>query len=213
MKVKDITGQQFGRLTVLYRLHNNHKKDAYWLCVCDCGNLKEVRLDHLQNGNSKSCGCLAKEITSKRSVKHKQCNTRLYKIWGSMKRRCYNVKDKRYTDYGGRGIAVCSEWRNDFMSFYNWSMANGYNDNLTIDRIDVNGNYEPSNCRWATHKQQARNRRNNKLYTLNGVTKCLAEWCEILGLNYHTINVRINVHNWSIEKALELENKNVVRSK
>ena len=205
MKVKDITGQKFGRLTALYRLHNYHKKDAHWLCVCKCGNLKEIRLDHLQNGNTQSCECLAKEATSKRSLKHKRCNTRLYHIWTSMKRRCYNKTAKEYKYYGARGIAVCSEWKDDFMSFYTWSIANGYNDNLTIDRIDVNGDYEPNNCRWATPKQQARNRRNNRTFTYNGETRCLSEWCEILGLNYHTISVRINLHKWSIEKALELE--------
>lgn len=120
-----------------------------------------------------------------------------------MKNRCYYNKYPRYGDYGGRGIKVCDEWRDDFMNFYNWSMNNNYNDNLTIDRIDVDGDYEPLNCRWVTSKENGRNKRNNKNYTINGETHCLSEWCEILGLNYRTVQGRLRL-NWSIEKALEM---------
>lgn len=137
-------------------------------------------------------------------TKHKKCDTRLYCIFGAVKSRCYNKNNKRYKDYGGRGIAVCDEWKDDFMSFYNWAILNGYNDTLTIDRIDVNGNYEPSNCRWVTPKQQARNRRSNRNYTINGETHCLKEWCEIVGLNYRTVQYRINILNQNIERALRL---------
>lgn len=198
-KFKDITGQRFGRLTVLYRLHNIKGKTK-WFCVCDCGNLKEVTLSDLKKGNTQSCGCLYKDI----HTKHKKCDTRLYCIFGAVKSRCYNKNNKRYKDYGGRGIAVCDEWKDDFMSFYNWAILNGYNDTLTIDRIDVNGNYEPSNCRWVTPKQQARNRRSNRNYTINGETHCLKEWCEIVGLNYRTVQYRINILNQNIERALRL---------
>lgn len=198
-KFKDITGQRFGRLTVLYRLHNIKGKTK-WFCVCDCGNLKEVTLSDLKKGNTQSCGCLYKDI----HTKHKKCDTRLYCIFGAVKSRCYNKNNKRYKDYGGRGIAVCDEWKDDFMSFYNWAILNGYKDTLTIDRIDVNGNYEPSNCRWVTPKQQARNRRSNRNYTINGETHCLKEWCEIVGLNYRTVQYRINILNQNIERALRL---------
>lgn len=126
-----------------------------------------------------------------------------------MKDRCYNTNCKRFKDWGGRGIAVCSEWRNDFMSFYNWSMANGYKEGLTLDRIDNNGNYEPYNCRWITTKQQARNRRSNINYTINGVTRCILEWCEILGLNPKTVYQRIHYYNWTIERALEIDKKEI----
>lgn len=142
-------------------------------------------------------------------MKHGKRKTKLYGIWNSMKDRCYNTNCKRFKDWGGRGIAVCSEWRNDFMSFYNWSMANGYKEGLTLDRIDNNGNYEPYNCRWITTKQQARNRRSNINYTINGVTRCILEWCEILGLNPKTVYQRIHYYNWTIERALEIDKKEI----
>lgn len=128
---------------------------------------------------------------------------RLFTTWQNIKNRCYNNCNNEYKNYGGRGIAVCDEWLHDFMSFYNWSMVNCYNDNLTIDRIDNNGNYEPNNCRWVTMKQQQQNKRSNRNYTINGETHCLSEWCEILGLKYSTVQSRIQ-RNWSIEKALEV---------
>lgn len=200
-RYKDISGQKFGRLTTLYRLHNT-KGRTKWLCVCECGNFAEVCINELQNGDTKSCGCLHKEGNHKT---HNKRHTRLYSIWAEVKKRCYNHNYKQYQDYGGRGIAVCSEWKNDFQAFYDWSMANGYNNTLTIDRIDVNGNYEPNNCRWATPKQQARNKRNNIYFTYNGETHCLMEWCEILGLNFSTIYSRLNLQGKTIEEALELE--------
>lgn len=193
----NITGQRFGRLTALYRLNNYHDTHSYWLCVCDCGNLKEVYLGSLRSGATTSCGCLVK--------KHGKSYDKLYRSWLCAKNRCSNTNDEHYTDYGARGIKVCDEWENDFVAFYKWAINNGYKEGLTIDRIDVNGNYEPSNCRWATRKQQARNRRNNKYFTYCGETHCLSEWCEILGINYNTVCTRINKLNWSIERALELE--------
>ncbi len=205
MVIKDLTCQRFGRITALYRLHNYHKKGTYWLCVCDCGNLKEVSYSCLAYGHSKSCGCYNSEVARIRMIKHGKKNTRLYHIWKLIKQRCNNKNNPAYKNYGGRGIAVCDEWRNDFQAFYDWSMANGYDDNLTIDRIDNNKGYSPDNCRWATVKQQAQNRRTTKKYTINNETHCLKDWCELLGLNYRTVHKRIYNHNWSIEKALELE--------
>lgn len=137
-------------------------------------------------------------------TKHGKRKTKLYNVWNTMRDRCYNKNNKRYKDWGGRGIAVCDEWRNDFMNFYNWAYENGYNENLTIDRIDNNKGYEPSNCRWVTRKQQARNRRSNINFTYNGETHCIVEWCELLGLKPKTVYQRIHYYNWSIEKALEL---------
>ncbi len=147
---------------------------------------------------------LQKELTSKRTKIHGKRHTKLYYVWRGIKTRCYNKHSKKYDVYGWRGIAVCDEWRNDFMNFYDWAINNGYKDGLTIDRIDVDGNYEPSNCRWATQKQQQRNRRNNRKVTINGETHCLTEWCEILGINNKTVYSRIS-RNWSIERALELK--------
>ena len=129
-------------------------------------------------------------------------NQKLFNVYQGMKNRCYNKRVKAYHNYGGRGIKVCQEWLDDFMNFYNWSTDNGYREDLTIDRIDTNGDYAPNNCRWITMKEQARNRRTNKMYTINGETHCLKEWCEILNLNYHTIYKRIHSHCWNIETAL-----------
>ena len=125
-----------------------------------------------------------------------------------MKQRCYNPNKPQYKDWGGRGITICDEWLNDFMAFYDWAMSNGYQDNLTIDRIDNNKGYEPSNCRWVDHKIQNRNKRNNRNYTINGETHCLTEWCEILGLNRGTVKNRLR-YGWSIEQSLELIKKEV----
>lgn len=204
-KFKNISGRKFGRLTALYRLHNYHdKKNSYWLCICDCGNLKESRLPDLKSGNTKSCGCLNSEISKYRMTKHGKHNTRLYHIYCGMKNRCQNCNDPKYPNYGGRGIKVCDEWLNDFMAFYNWAIDNGYKDDLTIDRINVDGNYKPDNCRWATPKQQSNNKRNTIYINYNGESKTLSEWCEVLNLNYYTVYDRLYRYNWSIENALEL---------
>ena len=119
-----------------------------------------------------------------------------------MKERCYNANSDRYKDYGGKGTTVFDEWKNNFQSFYDWAMANGYKDSLTIDRIDTNGNYEPANSRWITNKEQQNNRTDNHYVTFNGETKTLKEWSEFLGVNYSTLNHRINQYGWSVEKAL-----------
>lgn len=195
-KLIDLTGQKFGRLTVLYKLHNYHKKRVHWLCLCDCGNLVEVRGDSLRRGLSKSCKCYMKDIVTK----HGKSSTHLHKVWAMMKDRCYNEHNNRYKNYGDRGIVVCSEWKDNFEAFYNWAIDNGYQEGLTIDRIDVNGNYDPSNCRWATVKQQSRNTSRNRYITYNGETRCLAEWCEIFNLNSSTVRSRIK-YGWPIEKV------------
>lgn len=128
---------------------------------------------------------------------------RLYNTWCRIKSKCYNKNNDHYKYYGKRGIKLCDEWLSDPVAFYNWSMENGYQDNLTIDRIDVNGNYEPNNCRWVDQKTQVRNRRNSRYITYKGETKTIMEWCEILNLKYRTVHKRIYKLNWSIEKALE----------
>jgi hypothetical protein len=127
---------------------------------------------------------------------------RLYRIWANMKSRCYNPKASRYEHYGGKGVTVCDEWLNDFQAFYDWAMAHGYSDNLTIDRIDVNGNYEPRNCRWEHPKGQSNNLSVNRKITFNGMTKTLAEWAAVTGINRRTIAARLDVRGWSVEKAL-----------
>lgn len=195
---KDISGQKFGRLTALYRLNNHNKNCVYWLCICDCGNLKEVRGTHLRYGQIKSCGCLNHVPTV---IKHHQWNTRLYKIYHAIKQRCYNNNHTAYKNYGKRGITICDEWLRDFQAFYNWSISNGYKEGLTIDRIDVNGNYEPSNCRWATRKEQQNNRRNTIYLTYNNKTQSISQWADELGIKANTIRTRY-FQGWNYKECL-----------
>lgn len=172
-----------------------------FLCKCDCGKEKVVSSKALLNGSTKSCGCLAREVSKLNNTKHGKRYTRIYRIWLSMKNRCSNSKDKYWNDYGGKGIRVCESWKNDFMRFYEWSINNGYSDNLTIDRIDVNGMYCPENCRWATNKEQQNNKTTNHYITYNGETKTMMQWAEELNIKYTTLRARINSYKWSIEKA------------
>ena len=155
------------------------------MCKCDCGNVVEVPAESLVNGASKSCGCYNREIITK----HNKSMTNLYQVWQCMKDRCFNPNHVQYKDYGGRGITVCDEW-SDPDAFCEWALSNGYSKGLSIDRIDVNGNYEPSNCRWATQKEQCRNRRNNAVLEYNGEKHCLTEWAEIVGTKASTLATR-----------------------
>lgn len=158
-KLIDLTGQRFGRLTVIERVGTSKNGNALWDCKCDCGNTAVVRGASLKNGITRSCGCLIAESTKNRNTTHCLSKTRLYRIWANMKDRCLNSNTREYPYYGGRGITVCDEWKNDFQAFYNWAMANSYQDHLSIDRIDNDKGYTPDNCRWATHSEQMYNRR------------------------------------------------------
>lgn len=201
MKCEDLTNKKIGRLTVLEFFGYKNNK-VIWKCRCDCGNITYVVHGNLIHNSTKSCGCLQKELLSKRSITHNLTKTKIYSTWIDIKKRCYNVNSISYCNYGGRGITVCDEWKNDFKSFYNWSMQNGYDETLSIDRINNNGNYEPSNCRWVDRKTQNNNTRHNHYITYNGKTLTLAQWSEELGLTYSCLKSRINKHHWSIEKAL-----------
>lgn len=193
-KYKDLTGRKFGRLTVIGIEETNTRK-TYWLCRCDCGNFKKVRSDSLQSGSIRSCGCLKKEqdaVNLASGQKHLMSHTRIYTIWQGMKSRCCNVHDVRYYSYGGRGITICEDWKDNFSLFYEWAVNNGYDENLTIDRIDNNKGYFPENCRWTDMKTQSRNRTTNIRITIGKSTKTLMEWCEIFELDYKTIYARYN---------------------
>lgn len=161
-RVKDLRGKRFGRLTVIERTDNDKNGRARWLCECDCGTVSVKTGKLLLNGHCKSCGCGEYENRVKNVTSHRLSHTRLYRIWKGIKQRCYYTKHKDYHYYGGRGIIVCEEWLNNFESFYKWAITHGYKNNLTIDRKDVNGNYEPSNCRWATYSEQRLNQRPRK---------------------------------------------------
>lgn len=205
-KFVDLTGKRFGRLTVIERAKNHIQPSGQsrpmWLCKCDCGNDAIICSSHLKIGKTKSCGCYVREIYSKIHKTHGKTNTRLYRIWNGMKQRCCYVKDKRYENYGGRGIAVCDEWKNNFEKFYGWAIENGYSESLTIDRINNDGNYEPNNCRWISNKQQQSNRQNNRHITLNGETKTVTQWCEIFSIDIRIVYSRIK-SGWGICKALK----------
>ena len=184
MEDSDVVGKTFGRWFVICRNGNTKNKSKQYLCRCECGIEKNVVGVHLLNGKSTSCGCFSAEQVRERMTKHGKTNTRLIYIWQGIKQRCFLETDKHYQWYGARGITICDEWKNDFMSFYNWAICNGYDKNKSIDRINNNGNYEPSNCRWVDHKTQCRNRRSNLLINIDGQIKPLIEWCEIKGFNY-----------------------------
>ena len=167
----DIVGERFGKLTVIdylgfYNKNNKGRKEHYYSTKCDCGKeANEIQRRNLTNGNTNSCGCVFKEILLDRITTHGLSNHRIYEIYNGMKQRCYNENNENYKHYGGRGISICDEWfdENGFINFYNWSKNNGYEEDLTIDRVDVNDGYRPSNCRWATKKEQVVNRRKEKI--------------------------------------------------
>lgn len=200
----DLSGQKFGRLLVLERAEN-HGRQTYWKCRCDCGNIKEINGSKLKNGHTKSCGCLSKEITSEMSRTHGMSDTRLYRIYKKMYRRCYKPKTKSFENYGGRGITICTEWLGEhgFENFAKWSTENVYNDNLSIDRKDNDKGYSPENCRWATAKEQANNTRSTVFLTYNGETKPASEWSEITGIRQDTLTMRKR-SGWSDEECIEV---------
>lgn len=199
--------KKFGRLLVLEETNKrSNNQTVIWKCKCDCGNTVYIDTNRLTSGNTKSCGCLSIESSKKpKTIKHGDCNVnskfhRLYCIWKGMRSRCNNQNGQKYKDYGGRGIAVCEEW-SEYVNFKNWALSNGYKDNLTIDRIDVNGNYEPNNCRWSDSFTQMNNMRTNTHIKYNNETYTISELARKYNLKQGTLIRRLNL-GWSIDNAL-----------
>ena len=199
------TGDRYGRLTIVSeapKSERQYKWKREFLCKCDCGNYRRVRLENLVSGHTKSCGCYIRDFNKDNKIKHGHYGSRLYKIWQGIKKRCLQRNSKDYRDYGGRGIKICDEWM-EFEPFYEWAINNGYQQDLTIERIDVNGNYEPSNCTWIPKKEQGRNTRRTKIICYKGEQKTLREWAVCLGLTYNVLQLRLS-RGWSIEEAFTI---------
>ena len=211
-KIIDLTGQRFGKLTVIERADDYVTPSGYkkimWKCVCDCGNTVITSRGNLRSGHTRSCGCLWEETV----VTHGKRNSRLYYIWAGIKQRCYNKNCDRYKWYGALGVNMCSEWKDNFYAFYEWSIKSGYDENAeygecTLDRIDPTGDYSPENCRWASLFEQSINKRiKTKQAVYKGVEKPLSMWCKELGLDSHLVANRLSL-GWSVEDAFETQQK------
>lgn len=196
-KLDDLTGRRYGKLIVLSMADKpENANGSYWKCKCDCGEETVVSAKSLKCGDTKSCGCMKYSgVTT-----HGLYKTRLHGIWILMRDRCNNPNSPNYKRYGGRGIKVCETW-STFKPFYDWAIQNGYGENLSLDRIDNNGDYAPSNCRWTTRIEQANNTRRSRFIEFNGETHTLAEWARIYKIPYDKLWARLS-YGWSIERAL-----------
>lgn len=203
MKLINLVGERFGRLTVVERADSKNCH-VRWLCKCDCGKECIVHGTSLKSGNTTSCGCYKTENAKRLYSGVRQNDKRLYAIWNGIKQRCQNTNCRSYSNYGGRGIKICDEWANDYESFYNWAVRSGYQHGLQIDRIDNDGDYCESNCRFVCQKTQANNKRNVALYTINGETMSLSQWCEVYHQDYYLVRQRVVKLGWTIQDALTL---------
>ena len=207
---KDLIGQSFNRWTVIGISDKTNKHyDRYWLCQCSCESktIREVSELSLIKERSKSCGCYSKEKTTEMNKERAFTDKyphykRIKSIYDGMRKRCYNINKDNYDSYGGRGISICKEWLDNFMVFYNWATNNGYQDNLTIDRINNDGNYEPENCRWATQEMQDYNRRTTIYLTIDGESKTVLEWEKISGLSWSVLWQRYNKSGYRTKEEM-----------
>ena len=195
----DLTGMRFGRLEAIRTIGTDKRGEKIWECYCECGSFHNVLSSNLRTGHTKSCGCLDREKASERMTKHGMYGTRTYESWNRMLQRCYNPSAAYYEIYGGRGITVCEQWQT-FENFFADMGESGEGE--TLDRIDNDKGYYKENCRWASRKEQARNRSSNVEITYNGRTQCIAAWEEELGFKYGTLWNRLNTYKWSIEKSM-----------
>ncbi len=184
-------GKRFGRLLVVEETNKRRRREIMWICKCDCGNITQpIAGYYLRSGKTKSCGCLLTEKLVEIKTVHGKCHTRIYRIYRNMLARCYNPNEPFYKHYGGRGIVVCDEWKRDFQAFYDWAVANGYRDNLTIDRIDNNGIYSPNNCRWADAITQQNNTRKNTKVEIDGEIFTLSQLSRKTNILRSTLSYR-----------------------
>ena len=198
-KIINMVGQKYEKLTVLSQVGVNKSGEKMYECLCECGNKKIIRGNSMRRGLTTSCGCYRSKYISSKNKVHENCGTPTYKSWTAMKSRCLNPNTTAYQNYGGRGIKICDEW----MNFENFLKDMGEKPKgKTLDRIDFNGNYEPSNCRWASIQEQNRNTRQNVMITYNGETLCMKEWAERLSIPYPKLQHRIR-SGWDIKRALE----------
>lgn len=200
--VRDFSFQKIGMLTAIKRIHSNKSTNAEWVCLCECGNFTSRSSNQLCNAirdkKRSSCGCVGGNQTHNllRSSK------KLYMVWGAMKARCYRPSCKDFKNYGERGISICDEWVNDFSKFHKWAIESGYEEGIsTIERVDVNGDYNPENCTWILNERQALNTRKVIILSANGITKPLSDWAEEIGIRPNTIKTRLRL-GWSVEDAL-----------
>lgn len=199
----DLTGRQFSNLTVLSLAVDNPTGKKKWLCKCTCGNEIIVAGCNLQSGHTKGCKqCQLKRLQQDK-IRHGMSDTKLYGVWAAMRNRCNNPKNKSYSDYGGRGIRVCEEWESSD-EFFKWALENGYHEGLEIDRINTDGDYCPSNCRWIPRVANARNKRNNVLIKHGNDEKTISEWAEYYGVNYKNLCRNLK-KGYSLDEAIQRE--------
>lgn len=201
-RIYDLTGQRFGKLTVIQRHGTYHSpggaKQSTWLCLCDCGNTNITTTGRLRGGYTKSCGCLKNECTPGQT--HGLSKTPEHKAWTHMRARCNNPNNNRFKNYGARGIKVCHRWLNSFEAFYS-DMGPRPSKKHSLDRIDNDGDYTPDNCRWATNRQQVNNMTRNVMIEYGGTTKTMSQWARHFGFKPSTLGARLR-KGWPIEKAL-----------
>lgn len=196
---KNLIGLRYGKLIVKEKLDTDHHGEKRWLCVCDCGNEYVTTSNRLTSGQTTCCrDCMVKKIGDANRT-HGRTPKKLFYAYVNMKTRCYNKNYFLYHRYGGRGISVCDEWKNSFENFREWALKNGWNESLSLDRIDNDGNYQPDNCKWSTVVEQSNNRRTNRMITYKGVTDTMANWSRNTGLPYYIIQRRLDL-NWDVEK-------------
>lgn len=206
--IDSLIGKTFNRLTVLGVAGKDKRGATLFLCKCSCEQMTTALAYQLRSGRKKSCGCLSKEMAKKNFTKHGEWGTRLHTLWKGVKSRCYNKNNSNYKNYGGRGIKMYEEWKNNFTSFRDFMLSIGYDETLptgeqTIERIDVNGDYEPNNCKLISKKEQSYNKRTNRIVNYRGETKLITEFANDLGIDVDVVMNRINNHGYTVEEALE----------